>query len=326
MQALWAGTLSHGTEEAFGWKNPYLPLVGHFVRDGVVEIWEHQTGMRWFLDRLLEENRKGTAFLGKVFEEYVEVLQNIETLRGKDCFSSPSGRKDYADAISYAALRMTLFYYTGTDERSPDEAQEVAVRAREIADFFADNDAFVRTEISGLAGISSEAAGVVLPDEVENIPFAEILERRLKSYLLIDGKEAKLGTIDEYVATHPEYVFETEAVIDRNELEGQSACKGVVTGVVRIVRKQSDMDAVHDGDILVSPMTTPDFLPAMKQAAAFVTDEGGITCHASIVAREMGKPCIIGTKFATQVLRDGDLVEVDADHGVVRVVKRGGSR
>ena len=62
-------------------------------------------------------------------------------------------------------------------------------------------------------------------------------------------------------------------------------------------------------------------MPAMEKAAAFVTDEGGITCHAAIVAREMKKPCIIGTKIATKVLKDGDLVEVDAEKGIVRILK-----
>ena len=67
-------------------------------------------------------------------------------------------------------------------------------------------------------------------------------------------------------------------------------------------------------------MTSPDFLPAMKKSAAFITDEGGITCHAAIVAREMKKPCIVGTKVATKKLKDGDFVEVDADHGIVKVL------
>lgn len=75
-----------------------------------------------------------------------------------------------------------------------------------------------------------------------------------------------------------------------------------------------------NGDVLVTTMTHPEFLLLMKKASAIVTDEGGITCHAAIVARELGKPCIIGTKFATQVLKDGDMVEVDADSGVVRVI------
>ncbi|MFC1612894.1 PEP-utilizing enzyme [Patescibacteria group bacterium] len=74
--------------------------------------------------------------------------------------------------------------------------------------------------------------------------------------------------------------------------------------------------------MLVSHMTNPGIVPAMKQAVAIITDMGGITCHAAIVSRELKKPCIIGTKIATQVLKDGDMVEVDADKGIVRILKR----
>jgi pyruvate,water dikinase len=78
------------------------------------------------------------------------------------------------------------------------------------------------------------------------------------------------------------------------------------------------MNKVQKGDILVTSMTTPDYVPAMERAAAFITDEGGLSCHAAIVAREMKKPCIIGTKIATKVLKDGDIVEVDANQGIVK--------
>jgi pyruvate,water dikinase len=69
-------------------------------------------------------------------------------------------------------------------------------------------------------------------------------------------------------------------------------------------------------------MTTPDYVPAMNKAAAFVTDEGGITCHAAIVAREMKKPCVIATRFGTKMFKDGDLIEVDADNGIIRKIKK----
>ncbi|HLB51034.1 MAG TPA: PEP-utilizing enzyme, partial [Patescibacteria group bacterium] len=85
---------------------------------------------------------------------------------------------------------------------------------------------------------------------------------------------------------------------------------------------KSQIPELQRGEILVTAMTTPDYLPAMHQAAAFITDEGGITCHAAIVARELKKPCIIGTKIATQVLKDGMLVEIDADNGIVRIVEK----
>jgi len=110
------------------------------------------------------------------------------------------------------------------------------------------------------------------------------------------------------------------AVQDVKELKGTSASKGKATGTVKVCRTSPEAAKVKDGDILVTAMTTPDFVPAMKRAAAIITDEGGITCHAAIVSRELGKPCVIGTKIATKVLKDGDMVEVDAEKGVVRKI------
>lgn len=107
-----------------------------------------------------------------------------------------------------------------------------------------------------------------------------------------------------------------------SELKGTIASRGKVTGRVMILNDFNDPRAAAfaSGDILVTSMTRPEFLPLMKLAAAFITDEGGITSHAAIVAREMKKPCIIGTKIATQVLKDGDMVEVDAEKGLVRKI------
>jgi pyruvate,water dikinase len=96
---------------------------------------------------------------------------------------------------------------------------------------------------------------------------------------------------------------------------------GKVTGPARILLSASEIGKMKQGEILIAPMTTPDYVPAMKKAAAVVTDEGGITCHAAIVRRELGIPCIIGTKHATKFFKDGDIVEVDADKGVVKVIK-----
>ncbi len=102
------------------------------------------------------------------------------------------------------------------------------------------------------------------------------------------------------------------------ELKGAIAYKGLARGKVVIIRNRHDINKVEEGDILVAVMTTMTYLEAIKKAAALVTDEGGVTCHAAIIAREMKKPCIIGTKIATQVLCNGDLVEVDATAGSVR--------
>lgn len=105
-------------------------------------------------------------------------------------------------------------------------------------------------------------------------------------------------------------------------IKGLAAFIGKVIGPVKILESSRDIKKIQEGDIIVAVMTRPDYAPAMKKAAAFVTDEGGITCHAAIIAREMKKPCIIGTKIATKVLKDGDLVEVDAERGIVKILKK----
>ncbi len=106
------------------------------------------------------------------------------------------------------------------------------------------------------------------------------------------------------------------------EFEGSCANNGRVSGVVRKLLSPRDIEEMQEGEILVSTMTTPDFVPAMKKAAAIITDEGGITCHAAIVSRELGIPCVIGTKIATKVLNSGDVVEVKANHGLIYIKMR----
>jgi len=105
------------------------------------------------------------------------------------------------------------------------------------------------------------------------------------------------------------------------EIKGACAYQGYAKGVVKQVLKTEDMVKFNKGDILIAYMTDPGVVPAMKKAAAIVTDVGGITCHAAIVAREFGVPCVVGTKIATKTFKDGDIVEVDAEKGIVRKIK-----
>lgn len=100
-------------------------------------------------------------------------------------------------------------------------------------------------------------------------------------------------------------------------LEGQGASPGVASGRVVIVRDVKDTSAVKEGDILVTKMTNPDMVPAMRRVSAIVTDEGGMTCHAAIVSRELGTPAVVGTKKATKVLQDGQVITVDGEKGTI---------
>ena len=100
-------------------------------------------------------------------------------------------------------------------------------------------------------------------------------------------------------------------------LQGLPAVPGEASGVVRVLADVKDGARLQDGEVLVAQMTNPDWLPTMRRASALVTDSGGMTCHAAIVARELGVPCIVGARTATKDLKDGTVVTVDGTHGRV---------
>lgn len=160
-----------------------------------------------------------------------------------------------------------------------------------------------------------------LPELFENKKVDEKeLNRRSEGYLFFNEQII----IDEENAIN-NYLIENNIVLSKEEdtgsieLVGASAYGGVASGKVTKISGEQDFYKMEDGNILVASMTVPKYLPVMKKAAAVITDEGGVLCHAAIIAREFQIPTIIGTKYATKVLKDGDRVTVDADSGKVKV-------
>lgn len=153
----------------------------------------------------------------------------------------------------------------------------------------------------------------------KNIPDKKDMIKRSRGYLFHKGKLSL--SIEKYLRQQRFKLVENDHTeITCNLIEGQSACHGNIKGNAKIVFELSDLAKVKRGDILVTSMTTPDMFSALHKAAGIITDEGGITCHAAIFAREMKKPCIIGTKVATKLLKDGDMVEVNANKGIVKIL------
>ncbi|MBI5226037.1 hypothetical protein HY994_02235 [Candidatus Micrarchaeota archaeon] len=147
----------------------------------------------------------------------------------------------------------------------------------------------------------------------------EKLPARQKHYLVALG-ETNVHTYDGSDADEILTQLDIEkppVAADITEVKGVSAYPGKVSGIARVVNHVGELDKVKAGDILVTLNTTPTFILAMKRSAAIVTDEGGITCHAAIVSRELGIPCIIGTKSGTRLIQDGSHIEVDATKGTV---------
>ncbi len=149
--------------------------------------------------------------------------------------------------------------------------------------------------------------------------FKELARKRISAYALrlYDGKfKIYTGkTASSKIAKLVSTKHQTKII------KGQIAYGGKITGRAIIINHQSEFKKFNKSNVLITVMTHPEFLPIMRQAKAIITDEGGITSHAAIVAREFKVPCIIGTRIATKVFKDGDLVEVDANKGVVRKIK-----
>ena len=152
-----------------------------------------------------------------------------------------------------------------------------------------------------------------------SVPAKEVLAaRNEKAALCADETTSALFVGTEITALR-------EAVLpptSEGSVKGTTGYGGKATGTVKVITDPSNASHFERGDVLVTGSTRPEYLPIMEKAAAFVTDAGGILSHAAITAREMKKPCVIGTKVATKVFKDGDFVEVDADTGIVRILEQ----
>ena len=161
----------------------------------------------------------------------------------------------------------------------------------------------------------------------ENKNFVEkVSNERINSGFILKGDKGKVTIISESKKNKILEEIESQQS-KKSEIKGIVACKGIKNkykAEVKVISSPRESKKIKKGDFLVATMTSPDYILAMKKAAGFITDEGGVTSHAAIVSREMQKPCIIGTKIATKVLKDGDLVEVDVEKGVVKIIKKAG--
>lgn len=168
---------------------------------------------------------------------------------------------------------------------------------------------FTPSEITTFLG--SETAGI------EHIANARL---ELVAYKTVNGQISILAGLD---AELEEKQIERESVDTTvKEIAGQSAyaVPEKITGKARVAMTVEEASGIQDGEILVSYSTNPNMVRFMKKAAAVVTEQGGITCHAAIVSRELRIPCVVGTKIATKIIKNGDLIEVDTQRGTVRKI------
>ena len=245
--------------------------------------------------------------------------------------------EDYYANIEQKQLK--LFSELGVGERERKlfrVAQDCAFMIDFKKEFFTKSHFLLQRlldEIARRLRFSRTAVRYMLPPEVKtallskpNALPADFTNERFEArefncIYCVTGKNRTL-----YEGADVERILEREGFSVRKdvgvvEVKGLCACAGTAIGPAKIITSAAELAKLEPGDILVTYQTTPDFVRAMKRAAAIVTNEGGITCHAAIVSRELGIPCVIGTRIATQVFKDGDVLQVKASHGIVRKVK-----
>lgn len=307
--------------EKFGGVMPYTIFDAY---DGVVSVYADTSGWDHFANIIANNSNQDSNFVPQMMKWYGENLDKLEKIWRANKVSSREELVSLYELAYEAWVGLAISYVLPDLKNVSKDDQDLGMSMRErSADFLEVTDHVIQNTLNELYPNLGELVKYLTIEEVRdnNIPEESELRDRQKHYMYFGFKVYTNKTFNDLCAENNIKVKTEEIPQGEKEIKGSIAMKGKVTGPVRVLYKKSEIPHLKDGEVLVTAMTTPDYLPAMNKAVAFITDEGGITCHAAIVAREMRKPCVIGTKIATQVLKDGDMVEVDADNGVVRIIK-----
>jgi len=256
------------------------------------------------------------------FQKKISELKNLQkSLRHLETFEEKTRKKNHAVIKKYKFDGGVMLLKQIMDEVGPLHDVRKETFAKSV--YYADD---VREEIGKKTGYSLEELQLFELKELLLLKKGKKLDRkeieRRSQYIVLDVDHAK-NIFHTYSGEDAKQIIDKEFTFEYGDvdvLHGSCASIGKTRGKVVLVFKRDDFVKVEVGNILVTGMTRPEMMPVMKKVTAIVTDEGGVTCHAAIVSRELGIPCVIGTKFATKILKDGDLVEVDADSGVVRKI------
>jgi len=246
-------------------------------------------------------------------ENILKEAKEMKTITAPNFDALKEQKKQLFEKYGFTEREKQLVYWTEFLIDWQDDRKEKILRGVYALDI-------VFHELSKRHNIKLKLLQQLLPSELEEAIKSKSaekigLERIPGSIFVIKPEKTDIYTGKDFQE------FEKTIKKEQEEIEvimGSSASLGTASGPVKVCTTIESLEKVKKGDILVASMTRPEYVSAMKKAAAIVTDEGGVLCHAAIVSRELGIPCVVGTRIATQALKDGDIVEVKANHGSVR--------
>ncbi len=293
----------------------------------------HEKGVVIFLLPQDEFEKFGKAMAKKVDNnEHKPLLEELKNNTDKlnEIMNNLEGKipslEDYNNFLKYFEKHLALhnFMKKTVDFLSDEKLEEVMDDFKEARLY--SEPIYSRTEkffrefakaVSKKENIDENYLTCLTQDELEgyiennSLPNVSDLEKRYNGCVLnFENEKLEIDfNVDEI----------KNSLSNKGEIVGVVAYPGKVKGICRIIKDPHNVKVFNEGDILITGMTRPEFLPLVEKASAIVTDVGGKLCHAAISAREFKIPCIIGTENATSLLKDGDLIEVDADNGKVEI-------
>jgi len=326
-----------------GYLNNYKKNIGtnmeNFLmmnKNGIIHSWRSKEEYNKFLNRLKKEkltvlekildklNNQNERL--KKFLEYKK-LDNLTDQQLLEIF------KKFVDIYQNYFPLFTLPKYFGMileENKLSKKLKEKLKRMRGIADYEKIQKYFLPLffkELEKRKKVKNNLLFYALPEEI-----IDLLERnkKIRENILKDRKRMALFLTENkkktkvYTGAKAKSILKLNIQEEKPEVDlinGKIANKGLVKGRAKIVLREKDLKGL-DNKIIVAPMTSIKFVPYLKKIKGIVTNEGGIACHAAIISRELKIPCIIGTKIATKVINNGDLIEMDANKGVVKILKK----
>ena len=277
----------------------------------------HQKKFFWICNNYKYTNELPVSY----FEDEVRVLRE----KGKDELRN---RMQKIENYEQHQEKLLLELKKQVDQRTYDDVYWISKLAhwqdrRKRANLVADHWGHVFLAKASLQlNIPFKELQFALFNEVQQLLAGKKLDLPLKERMTGCAHVCTRGG-EHYIITGPVFHDLKKRFLDTKvhhqyDIRGTAVSFGVVQGRARVISSPSE--GIEKGDIIVTSMTRPEFVPLMKKAAAIVTDEGGITCHAAVVSRELGLPCIVGTQNATKVIKNGMRIEVNCNHGVVKIL------
>ncbi|MBI2097740.1 MAG: hypothetical protein HYT46_02300 [Candidatus Vogelbacteria bacterium] len=305
-------------ERSMPWANEEFtvyPYIFYERKNGQVYLYYDSEGIAWQMKHAgLYKNVSGAIEKIRAgFDKIKNIIEEEKTLPKKEFVVFLKNVKAFWPWLNY-------MWWAIEDKEKHGLSVDKLMKMRKYTEYFTPGiTAVIRNFIKTAFPDKKRFVDVITLKEAlsGHLPSEESLEKRLQTYAYTNHR-----LYDAWKDVANKYQVEIKETPASDNLLGQVAYPGLIKGIVKIISNRDEVGVFQRGNILVASTTTPDFLPAMKKASAIISEHGGAICHAAITSRELKIPCVVGVKFATQVLQDGDLVEVDAERGLVTILER----